>query len=339
MEQKLFVGIDISKLTVDVNVLQINRLKEPYYKQFDNTKEGYKLMQKWILTIIKFTKEEALFCMENTGVYSLLFSMNFSKEGYFIWVENPLEIKKSLGMQRGKSDKIDSLKIAEYAYRFRDRAKRYAMPSKTLFALKDLEAYRERLVKIKSMLKVSSEGLFDNNISTKYIQESTTKMIKNFDEAIAAIEKKVTKFIQEEEELKRVYNLAVSVKGIGMQTAVFMLIHTQGFTTFSTSRQFACYCGVAPFEHSSGTSVKGKTRVSHLANKKLKSLLHMCGRSVVQHDLELKAYYERKIAEGKKENCVMNMIKNKLIGRVFSVVKRGEAFMSLEDYKVYKKTA
>lgn len=339
MEQKLFIGIDISKLTVDVNVLQINNFKEPHYKQFENTKEGYKEMQKWVVSIYKFTKEEALFCMENTGVYSLLFSMFFTSEDYFIWVENPLEIKKSLGIKRGKSDKIDSLQIAEYAYRFRDKAKRYKMPSKILLALRDLEAYRERLVKMKGMLQKPSNELFEANVSTKYIQQSTAKMVKEFDKTIGAIENKVTAFINEDEALKKIYDLATSVKGIGMQTAVFMLIHTQGFSTFTNSRQFACYCGVAPFEHSSGTSVRGKTRVSHLANKKLKSLLHMCARSAVQHDPELKRYYERKKAEGKSENCVMNMIKNKLISRIFSVVKRGKVFMNLEEYNAYKKAA
>ena len=339
MEQKLFVGIDISKLTVDVSVLQISNLKETHYKQFENTKAGYKEMQKWILSFAKFTKEEALFCMENTGVYSLLFSILLNDESYFIWVENPLEIKKSLGMQRGKSDKIDSLKIAEYAFRFRDKAKRFKMPSKILFALKDLEAYRQRLVKAKMMLQQSSHELFEYNASAKYIHQSSTKIINEFDKAIALIEGKITFFIKEDEELKKVYDLAISVKGIGMQTAIYMLIHTQGFTTFTNSRQFACYCGVAPFEHTSGTSVKGKTRVSHMANKKLKSLLYMCARTAVQHDTELKAYYERKIAEGKKENCVINMVKNKLISRVFSVVQRGDKFMNLEDYKASKQVA
>lgn len=339
MEQKLFIGIDISKLTVDVNVLQVNNLKQPNYKQFENSKMGYKAMQKWVSSIMKFTKEEAIFCMENTGIYSLLFSINFNNEDYFIWVENPLEIKQSLGMKRGKSDKIDSLKIAEYAYRFRDKAKRYKMPSKILLALKDLEAYRERLVKVKIMLQQSSNGLFEDNVSTKYIHQSSTKMIKEFDKIITIIEEKVAAFIKEDKELKKVYDLAISVKGIGMQTAVFMLIHTQGFTTFTNNRQFACYCGVAPFEHSSGTSVKGKTRVSHLANKKLKSLLYMCARTAVQHDLELKVFYNRKKAEGKSENCVMNMVKNKLISRVFSVVKRGKNFMNIEEYKAYKQAA
>ena len=339
MEQNLFVGIDISKLTVDVNVLQISHLKKPHYHQFENTKDGFKAMQKWITGIVKFTKEEALFCMENTGVYSLLFSMNLSTDGYYAWVENPLGIKRSLGIQRGKSDKLDSLQIAQYAYRFKDKAKRFKMPSKILLALKDLEAYRERVVKVKGVLQKPIGELFEENLTTGFIQDSSKAMIKEFDKVIATIEDKVMTLMNEDEELKRVYNLAISVKGIGMQTAVFMLIHTHGFTTFTTSRQFACYCGIAPFEHTSGTSVRGNTRVSHLANKKLKSLLHMCARSAVRYEPELKAYYERKKAEGKKENCVMNMIKNKLVSRVFSVVKRGEGFMSLEDYKLFRQAA
>lgn len=339
MEQKLFVGMDISKLTVDVTIFQIDNFEEPHYKQFENSKAGYKCMQKWIMSFTKFTKEEALFCMENTGIYSLLFSINLSNDGYFVWVENPLQIKKSLGLQRGKTDKIDSLKITQYAYRFRDMAKPYKMPSKILFALKDLEAYRERLVKIKVILQQSNNELFEDNVSTRFIQKSSIKILKDVSKAIVIAEEKVKTLIKEDAELKEVYDLAMSVKGIGMQTAVYMLIHTHGFTTFTTSRQFACYCGIAPFEHSSGTSVKGKTRVSHFANKKLKSLLYMCARTAVMHDTELKEYYLRKKGEGKSENCVMNMVKNKIVSRVFSVVQRGGKFMNVEDYRKLKQAS
>lgn len=135
------------------------------------------------------------------------------------------------------------------------------------------------------------------------------------------------------------FELVVSVVGIGPQIAVYMLIHTQCFKNFETVRQFACYCGIAPFEHTSGTSIKGRTQVSHLANKKLKSLLYMGALVAVRHDPELKAFYDRKKEEGKHHLSIMNIIKNKLIQRVFAVIKRGEKFMKYEEFKQYKKVA
>jgi len=339
MEWKLIVGVDVSKQTVDVTFFEAINMKDHKYCQFANTENGYKEMLKWIRQSVKFSKEQILFCLENTGVYSLRFSALFTDENYFLWVENPLQVKRSLGIKRGKNDKLDSYAIANYAYRFRDKAKRFKMPSKTLLALQDLEAYRGRLVRYRQALKQAAGELFEDKSSTVFITKSTCEDVIFFDSKIEEVENKVEVLIKQDEELKKLFDLVVSVKGIGPQTAIYMLIHTQAFTSFETSRQFACYCGVAPFEHSSGSSIMHKSKVSHIANKKIKSLLQMCGRSAVMHDKELKVFYERKLAEGKKENCVMNIIKNKLIYRVFAVVKREKLFMNSEDYKAYKKAA
>ena len=114
--------------------------------------------------------------------------------------------------------------------------------------------------------------------------------------------------------------------GIGFATAVHLLIATENFTRFEDVRKLICYCGVAPFEHSSGTSIRGKTRVSHLANKKLKSLLTMAAISAIQHDPELKAKYEQKLKEGKAKMSALNIIRAKLIERVFAVIKKQKAY-------------
>src|SRR5258708_17405754 len=102
--------------------------------------------------------------------------------------------------------------------------------------------------------------------SSEYIIEVMDVEIK---EAKQAIEK----LIESDNGLKVNYDLVQSVQGIGFVTAVHMLIVTENFSRFSNPRKFACYAGVAPFEHSSGSSIRGRTKVSHLANKKIKSLL------------------------------------------------------------------
>ncbi|AMR31541.1 hypothetical protein A0256_08930 [Mucilaginibacter sp. PAMC 26640] len=78
-----------------------------------------------------------------------------------------------------------------------------------------------------------------------------------------------------------------------------MITSTHNFTSFSNWRKLACYIGKAPFEHTSGTSVRGKTQVSHLANKQLKKLLHLAAISAIIHNKELRAYYQRRISEAK----------------------------------------
>ena len=109
-------------------------------------------------------------------------------------------------------------------------------------------------------------------------------------------------------------------------TAVTLLAYTKGFTTFSTAKQLACYCGVVPFSKTSGSSVRFKPTVSNMANKKLKKLLHLCALSAIKNDPEIKLYFERKVGEGKNKMCVINAVRNKLIHRVFAVVRDDRFF-------------
>jgi transposase len=132
----------------------------------------------------------------------------------------------------------------------------------------------------------------------------------------------IEELIGKDQELQINYDLVRSVLGIGFVTAIHFLIATENFSRFDNPRKFACYAGVAPFEHKSGSSIKGKTRISHLANKKIKSLLTMAAYSAIIHDPGLKAKYEQKLKEGKAKMSALNVIRFKLIERIFDVIKR-----------------
>ena len=132
---------------------------------------------------------------------------------------------------------------------------------------------------------------------------------------------------EHDDEIKRNYELISSVKGIGLVNAINTLVYTNNFTSFQTPRQYACYCGIAPFEHTSGTSIKGRTAVSKMGNQQLKCELTMAARSAIIHDPWMKQYYKRKMmSKGNAPGAhgiVLNAIKFKLIVRMFSVVKSG----------------
>ncbi|MCH8318158.1 MAG: IS110 family transposase [Bacteroidetes bacterium] len=327
---KLFIGIDVSKQTIDVALLRYDQLKALPHKQFDNNIKGYKAMMKWTGSMYKCSKEEMLFCLEHTGIYSLNLCCYLNENNIGFWLESPLQIKRSVGIKRGKTDKLDAKDIANYAYTHKHKAKLYQMPGKTILTLKNLLAYRERLLKSKVSFQVSSNELqlCDKEIRASICAESAA-IVKSFNEKIKNVEKQMDQLLQSEEVLKNLYKLTTSVKGIGLMIAAYMLIHTNAFTAFNDARQFACYCGIAPFEYASGTSIKGKTKVSHLANKKLKSLLNMAALNAVRFDSELKAYYERRVKEGKNKMCVLNIIRNKLVSRVFAVVNRGTPYVDV----------
>jgi len=124
--------------------------------------------------------------------------------------------------------------------------------------------------------------------------------------------------------------LAKSVPGIGKITAFALLYYTNEFSLFHSGKKLACYCGVAPFARESGTSVKGKSRVSNFANKALKKLLHLAAMAAISSNAELKAYYERKVAEGKNKMLVLNAIRNKILHRLIAVIRRNTPFTN--DY-------
>jgi len=245
-----------------------------------------------------------------------------------------LEIKRSLGIVRGKEDKIDATKIALYAYRLRDEIKPYQMPSKHLLSLKRLLSLRERLVKqrtgFKSSIKEQKRVLIkkDNEI----LFATQQKMIHYLDKQIKAIDKQIKLIIKSNAKLEKQFKLIISIKGIGKQTALFMIVYTHGFTKFKTWRKFASYCGIAPFPNSSGTSIRGKTKVSNLANKKIKSLFDLCAKSAIQHNLEMKNYYTKKLEDGKNKRSIINAIRNKLVSRIFAVIQRQTPYVDFLKY-------
>ena len=132
--------------------------------------------------------------------------------------------------------------------------------------------------------------------------------------------------IAADEQLKNAYQLVSSVPGVGPQITCYLLVYTRCFTSFDNARQLACYAGVAPFEYSSGSSIRGRTKVSHLANKKLKSLLTMCALNTIKKENEFKIYYDRRKAEGKSHMSTLNIIRNKIVSRIFAAVRRGTPY-------------
>ena len=132
--------------------------------------------------------------------------------------------------------------------------------------------------------------------------------------------------VKADEVLEKQYHLVNSVYCIGPQTAMFIVVLTQGFSLFDDPRKFACYCGIAPFPNTSGSTLKGRTKVSHMANKRIKTLLTMCALNTIKKDNEFKRYYDRKIKEGKHHSAVLNVLRNKLVSRAFAAVNKNRPY-------------
>jgi transposase len=326
MKIKQTIGIDISKLTFDVRI-HTNQC----YCVFDNTPKGFKELIKWVDKNNPISKEQTLFILEYTGIYSEEIALFFTKNNISFSLIPGLEIKKSLGISRGKDDKVDATKIALYGHRLRDEIKPTKIPSLTINKVKRLLTLRERLVKQRAGHKSTSREqkriyLRKENKLLFEIQEET---IKYLTKQIKSIELEMKQLIKANQELNQQYKLVISVKGIGNQTALFMIVTTNGFTKFKTWRKYASYCGIAPFPNTSGTSIRGRTKVSNLANKKLKSLFDLCAKSAIQNNPEMKIYYHKRVAQGKNKMSTINIIRCKLMARVFAVVNRQTPYVNI----------
>lgn len=323
MKKFLFIGIDFSKSKFDVTALEDAEQQNVAQATFENNQNGYADFLKWISQQSVIDKKDWLFCGEHTGLYSRGLSEFLIKKKLFIWLENPLQIKSSTGIKREKNDLTDSREIAQYACRFNDRAKASYLFQKEIDSLRLLLGYRNRLVKNKVVLQNAANetrSVLKRDTAARFIFERSQMEIKRLEKEIKSIELKMHQTMMNSD-VKENYLLALSVKGVGLITTVAFIVHTDNFRAFETVQQLACYCGVAPFEKSSGKCLKRPNRISNLANKDLKVLLTECARCAVMYDKELLEYYNRKLAEGKNERIIINNVRCKLVHRIFAVVK------------------
>jgi transposase len=329
-----FIGIDVSKLTLDVSVINDNGLSPAKYQQFKNHPNQLRQIIRFVSQNTSSSKSDWLFCMEHTGIYTVYMCSFLSSQKFNYALVPAIEIQKSMGIRRGKSDKADSRAIAKYAMLRKDEIKLYSLPEKNLTKLKLLLSYRDRLVKSKKLIHTVSKEMdeFLTKDLTKEILTGSIRLTKTFDNELARVNDKIISIINEDKNLKEQYDLIISVPGIGPQTAIHLIVATRGFTAFGNARQLACYAGVAPFEYTSGSSIRGKTRVHPLADKKLKSLLGLCALNSRKSDQQMAQYYQRKTQEGKNPMSVINAMKNKLLLRVFSTVKRGTPYVFTMNY-------
>jgi transposase len=254
-----------------------------------------------------------------------------ARKGLFMWPENPLQIKLSTGIKREKSDGIDSLDIALYAYRFQDRARCYRLSGKAVKSLELLLSFRERLLHNRHALPVSAveiRRVLQGNPAARYIYEQSKKDVDRINGEIREVEKRMLDGIRSDESLCETYDLVSSIKGIALINTVAVLVATGNFTRFQTGRQFTCYSGMAPFGKQSGTSVRTRPRVSHLANRQIKVLLTLAAKCAIRHDPGMRDYYQRKVAEGKNSWLVINNVRNRLIHVIFALVKNKQSYQA-----------
>jgi transposase len=319
--KKNLVGIDISKSWLDVSIC--NR-ESHQITQIDRVNNDVKGINKLLKKLKKqFGRDNVWFCFEHTGHYGMLLCCILEEQELAYSVVSALEIKRSLGLTRGKNDKVDATRIAEYAAMKAHKLKASNLNRQELVEVKQLLTYRDQLVKIQTQFKnsIKSYQAMPKMLCMGDIIEDIQQKVNDLNKDIKVVEKKIEAIIKSVPELKENFDLSCSVKGIGLIITTNFLVITQNFKAFDNPRKLSCFIGTAPFEHSSGIS-KGQTKTSNLRHKKLKALMFNAVNTAIQHDPQLKNYYQRKKAEGKNKKAIKNAIACKLIYRVFAAIRR-----------------
>lgn len=334
MNSQLFMGCDIAQDSFTFCL----RSKTEILMQGE-VQNSVKPVQKWLRDLNKvhhFDLSQIVFCMEHTGIYGMILMRTLHQRKLIVCVEGAANIKLSLGLQRGKSDKVDAQRIAEFAMRYTDRLKQWQPKRSVLEKLQLLNGTRSRLIKARTILNSNIKEVlrFIGRNEYECLKKVTKSSLYAIDKDIKKVEEEIALLIKNDENLKRLSDLVTSVDGIGVVTCSAILVKTNEFQDFTEAKKFSCTAGLAPFEHTSGKSVRGKSRVSHRAHKDLKTLLHLCALGCIGRKGELRDYYQRKVDEGKNKMLVLNAVRNKLVHRVFAVVRDGVMYQKNYKYNL-----
>ena len=325
MKLQHIIGADLSKRSIDLVCHLLNT-----HIQIENSIARFKDLLHW-LKQQKINPSETMIVMEHTGLYSYCFEKFLHQQQIAFCKVNALAIKRSMGLVRGKTDKLDAARIAAYGYEKKDKLAVDVPASDALKRLQMLHSTRDRLVKQRASLTCAIKEYRHIGIPEKdIIMLTQLQLIKNFDKQIEKLMTEIETIINEQEPLKQNFDLLQSVTGVGKVIALVTIIKTHNFTRFTNARKFACFCGTAPFPHDSGTSIKRKARVSHLADKQMKTLLDLSAKTAIQYDKELREYYLKRTEGGKSKMSTINVVRNKILYRMFAVIKRQTPF--LENY-------
>ena len=323
-EKNVFIGIDFSKKTFDVAVM------DGKCRRFPNSEAGCDELLGWLGQDLGEGLSNCLFCCENTGSHSLLLADRLHLNGCTLWMENPLQIKRSVGLSRGKDDRTDAMQIARYAARNKADAVAYEPVSQHIADLRNLLSHRALLV---SQCTALRNAATERKITDKgsacdgFLAQLSADRIQRLRHDIKEIEARMLQIIHGDERMDKHYSHIVSIKGVGLVNAAALIALTADFMKFPLDAgKLACHVGVAPFKYESGTSVRRGTHVSRLCNHNIKPLLTQAALSAVRHNPDIKAYYTRLIMRGKPSPLALNNVKNKLVHIIVGLIRKDEDY-------------
>lgn len=318
-KNKNYIGIDISKLTFDVSILD-EKDKYKHYK-FTNDLDGFKKLSQLL------NYESDVCVMEASGVYYLklatyLFSIKIS-----VCVINPLVIRRfsQMRMIRAKTDKKDSSVIADYGKT--ETPDLWKPEENYVLEIKQMQAYVEQLNKSRTSLIRQREAFKYNTVYASEMNKSLDNMIDVFESQIALMENKMVELVNQNH--KDLFDRLNSIPGIGRKTSMLLIVISGGFTKFENAKQLCSYIGISPRIFESGTSVKGRSKICKMGMSRIRAMLYVCSWSAKKNNKACKELYDRLVEKGKSKKLALIAVVNKLLKQVFAIATKNEYYLEI----------
>lgn len=301
-------GVDISKDVLDVMDTKGDHLL------FSNNLKGFG-------SFVKQLSKGSLIVMEATGYYHYLLAQYLYEHGYFVSVVNPLSVKRFIQMKlsKVKTDKSDAKAICEYAslhevplYTAKD-----GNQAESLHLLRLIDIYLKQSTALKNKL----HGEKTLGIPSKIVYNSINRSLKMVQKEIQKLEIRLLELVKEHQQKQ--LTLLKTIPVMGTKTALLLIVLTNGFTRFENAGQLSSFAGITPTIQQSGTSIRSKSRISKMGNKKLRNLLFLCSFSACKYNKACREIYQRIIAKGKSKKLALIAVCNKLLKQAFAVAKSG----------------
>ena len=310
-KDKEIYGIDISKNVFDVFS------NESGYQQFKNDEKGF-------LALGKFLNKGSLVVMEATGYYHYRLAQYLYKKGIAVSVVNPLSVKRFIQMKlaKVKTDKSDSKAICEYGHM--NEVPLYTALTEVQSECLQLFRLLDNYLKKRTQTKNKKHGEEVLGVPSKYVYRSLQRDLKHLNKEIAGLENRLLELVKQDQQHQ--LTLLKSIPGMGIKTALFLIVVTDGFSKFENASQLCSYVGITPTIRESGSSVRGRSRISKVGNKKLRNLLFLCAFSACKHNKACRDLYERIVNKGKSKKLALIAVANKLLKQAFAIAKSGRPY-------------
>lgn len=314
----MYLGIDVSKATLDAALL-LDQATKPRHKVFANTPEGHALMLGWLgdqgAPVVHAT-------LEATGTYAEGIALALHEAGHTVSLVNPALVRAfgQSQLKRTKTDKADAVLIARFCLMHKPAP--WSPPAPEVRVLQALVRRVEALEEMKQM----EENRLGSGVSCEVVAASLRDHIAYLEAQIEAARRQIEAHIASHSELDQQARLLQSIPGIGAVTAAVVLAEVGDFSHFGNARQVAAYAGLVPRIRESGSSVRGKARLSKVGSPRLRKCLYFPAMTALRWNPLIKALGLRLSAQGKPKMLILGAAMRKLLHLAYGVLKSGKPF-------------